>query len=147
MTITRSLLVGVVTAALTLGSAVAATATGQPLGADLDAANEVGVAAPGDEGTTGTAALTFNQGRGEICFDIDVDGNDAPIVAAHIHAGTADVNGPVVVNFDVPANGLEGCVDGLDKDLVKQIRKDPGAYYVNVHNAVSPAGAARGQLG
>jgi hypothetical protein len=33
-----------------------------------------------------------------------------------------------------------------DRDLVKAITKEPGAYYFNVHNTPYPGGALRGQL-
>ena len=61
---------------------------------------------PGDPDGSGSAQVTLNQGRGEVCFDITV--ND--IVAAtapHIHIGDASVSGGVVVNFNVPVNGLK----------------------------------------
>jgi len=40
-----------------------------------------------------------------------------------------------------------GCVSGVDEELIKAIRQDPGAYYVNIHSIVFAAGAIRGQLG
>ena len=125
--------------------ALPAVADGRPLTADLDAANEVGGVNEADAGTTGVAYVTLNQGLGEVCFSIEVDGQATPIAAAHIHTGTADVNGGVVVNFDVANNGLSGCVSA-DGDLIKDIRQNPSSYYVNVHNSTTPSGAARGQL-
>ena len=117
-------------------------AGGRPLSANLTGDAEA--PGPGDPDGSGFAALTLNQGQGEICFDISVE-NIAPATAAHIHVGAAGVPGPVVVSFDVPTNGLSGCVD-VEKSLVKAIRQNPSAYYVNVHNAVFPGGAIRGQL-
>jgi len=36
----------------------------------------------------------------------------------------------------------------VDRGLIKAIRKDPSAYYVNVHSQPNfPDGAVRGQLG
>ena len=64
------------------------------------------------------------------------------LVAAHIHIGAAGVAGGVAV----PLSPTSGCVDGVDKDLIKDIRQNPGNYYVNVHNADFPPGAVRGQL-
>jgi hypothetical protein len=121
---------------------VPALAGGRPLTADLTGATEV--PGPGDADGSGFAAVTLNQGLGEVCFDISVSDVD-PILAAHIHVGAADVAGGVVVNFDVANNGLAGCVMA-DADLIKNIRQNPGDYYVNVHNAAFPAGALRGQL-
>lgn len=131
-------------AMVVLGTALPAQAGGRPLSTDLAAEDEVGQ--PGDPGTTGFAALELNQGQEEICFEITVEGESAPILAAHIHDGTADENGPVVVDFQWASTQGTGCVE-VDRSLVKDIRQHPDEYYVNVHNAVAPAGAARGQLG
>jgi hypothetical protein len=56
-------------------------------------------------------------------------------------------SGPIVVPLAAPdATGVSsGCVSA-DPELIKAIRQNPEAYYVNVHNADFPAGALRGQL-
>jgi hypothetical protein len=95
---------------------------------------------------SGTALVTLNQGQGEVCWDISVRNLTTPVTLAHIHAGAAGVNGPVVVDFMEPVNGLNGCVHA-DAALIKQIRKNPAGYYVNVHTTMFPAGEVRGQLG
>lgn len=123
--------------------AAPALAGGRPLSADLTGAAEV--PGPGDSDGSGSAHVTLNQGQGEVCFDIEVADIDTP-TAAHIHVGAAGVAGGVVVNLAIDSNGLSGCVDGVSKALVKDIRKNPGSYYVNVHNAAYPGGAVRGQL-
>ena len=122
--------------------AAPATAGGRPLTADLAAANEVG---GGDGDATGFAHVTLNQGLGKVCFAVTTDGLTTPAVAAHIHAGAAGVNGPIVVDFQWATTGGEGCVDA-DRDVIKAIRQNPGDYYVNVHNPTVPPGAVRGQL-
>jgi len=70
-----------------------------------------------------------------------------PATAAHIHAGAADVNGPVVVPFSAPDSSgtTQGCTIA-DATLVEQILADPSGYYVNVHTSEFPGGAIRGQL-
>lgn len=138
---TSFLAFGLALCLLTLVSSVA-LAGGRPFTTDLTGAAEV--PGPGDSDGSGSAHLTLNQGQEEVCFDIQVQ-DVAPIIAAHIHRGTADVAGPVVVNFDVAVNGLNGCVS-VSADLIKEIRQNPEGYYVNVHNADYPAGALRGQL-
>ena len=67
-------------------------------------------------------------------------------MAAHIHIGAAGVAGPVVVGLTAPTSGMSTGVAMVDKELIKAIRKNPSAYYVNVHNPAYPAGAVRGQL-
>ena len=95
---------------------------------------------------SGSALVTLNQGQGEVCWQISVEDLTTPVILAHIHHGAAGTNGPVVVDFMEPVNGLTGCVHA-DRDLIKEIRQDPGHYYVNVHTTMFPAGEVRGQLG
>jgi CHRD domain len=38
-----------------------------------------------------------------------------------------------------------GCTD-VSRSLIRQIRRNPGRFYVNVHTADFPDGAVRGQL-
>jgi hypothetical protein len=116
---------------------------GRPLATVLTGAAEV--PGPGDPDGSGTARLTLNQGQAEICYELTVSGI-APARAAHIHVGTADVAGPVVVGLTPPTNGSSSGCATVDADLIKAIRQHPENYYVNVHNADFPAGALRGQL-
>ncbi len=135
-------------AALMMVAAVPAAAGGRPLTAELNGPNEM---TPGDPDGTGTMHLTLNQGQGEICWDLDVSDIESP-TRAHIHSGVAGVNGPVVVFFfdlvipDPIPVAFDGCVDGIDEGLIKDIRQNPGDYYINIHNTEYPAGAIRGQL-
>jgi hypothetical protein len=133
--------------AVALALALAASpvsAQGRTLSTTLSGAEEV--PGPGDPDGTGFAVITLNQGQEEVCFDLTVS-NIAPATAAHIHRGVAGVAGPVVVPLSPPTSGSSsGCVSAAP-DLIKDIRKNPSLYYVNVHNADFPAGAVRGQLG
>jgi len=127
-----------------------AIAGGRPLNASLAASNEVGQpgdVSPSGVGATGSAALTLNQGRGEICFDLELVGLTTSPTRAHLHKGAAGVNGDVVVEFYETGEPMvtEGCVSA-DKALIKEIRKNPAGFYVNVHNSTAPAGAVRGPL-
>lgn len=100
---------------------------------------------PGDPDGAGTATVTVNPGQMRICYELTVT-NIATATAAHIHEGAPDVAGPVRVSLAAPADGdSEGCVD-VARELALDILKDPGDYYVNVHNADFPGGAVRGQL-
>ena len=116
---------------------------GRPLTATLTGAAEV--PGPGDTDGAGTASVTLNPGKGQVCYELTVS-NIGAANAAHIHSGGADVAGPVVVGLDAPASGSsKGCAD-LDKEKVKDIIQNPAKYYINVHNAEFPDGAVRGQL-
>jgi len=116
---------------------------GRPLTATLTGAAEV--PGPGDADGAGTASVTLNPGKGQVCYELTVS-NIGAANAAHIHAGAADVAGPVLAGLDAPSSGSsKGCVD-LDKEKIKDIIQNPANYYVNVHNAEFPNGAVRGQL-
>jgi hypothetical protein len=145
-----AVLVTVVAAALLAVAGVAAANSGRPLATTLTGAAEV--PGPGDPDATGHADLVFNQGRNEVCFDISWADVDGDVFAAHIHIGTADVAGPVVVTLFTGSfggtNSVSGCVENVDSELIKLIRKNPSDYYVNVHSRPDfPGGAVRGQLG
>jgi len=116
---------------------------------------------PSDPDGGGTAEFTFeittpggtNVGSANVCWDLSYNGIDAP-VAAHIHAGAAGVNGPIVVPDPGPPavsftnlgpNNSSGCMDTIAAN-VEKIMAAPSQFYVNVHTATFPNGAIRGQL-
>ncbi|MES2430965.1 MAG: CHRD domain-containing protein [Bacteroidota bacterium] len=99
----------------------------------------------GDPDGSGTATFTLNSGLGTIEYTLTVR-NIEPATAAHIHIAPAGSAGSVVVGLTAPANGTSSGVAQVDKEVIKAIRKNPSAYYVNVHNATYPGGAVRGQL-
>ena len=116
---------------------------GRPLSAMLTGAEEV--PGPGDPNGSGYAELTLNQGQGTITYTLTVQGIE-PAAAAHIHIGAKGVAGKVVVALEPPTDGSTTAVVDVDPELIKKIRQNPEAYYVNVHNATYPGGAVRGQL-
>jgi CHRD domain len=106
---------------------------------------------PGDPDATGSVDLRLNQGQGRICFDLDWANVDGTVFAGHIHIAPPGSPGPIVVPlFEGTFAGtdeLSDCVNGIDRSLIKAIRKDPSAYYVNVHSTPGfEGGAIRGQL-
>ena len=129
--------------------ALAHSTSGRSLKATMSGANEVsatGQKGVGDPDGTGTARISINSGQNRLCFTLRVKNIDTA-VAAHIHEAKAGVAGPIVVSLKAPdANGLaRGCVKVKRAEL-KDIRRNPKMYYVNVHNAAFPGGAVRGQL-
>jgi hypothetical protein len=137
-------------AVLAAGGAVWADQSGRPFTTTLTGAAEV--PGPGDPDASGSASIALNQGLGTVCFDVSWADVDGTVFASHIHLGTADVAGPVVVTLFTGSFGgtdsASGCVEDVDRDLIKAIRQDPSAYYVNVHSTPNfPGGAVRGQLG
>jgi hypothetical protein len=137
----------VLTIIAALASASVAFANGgRPLSTTLSGAQEV--PGPGDPDGSAAVHLRLNQGQEEVCFEITWN-NIAPPTAMHIHEAPVGVAGPVVVTLysgpPLPGNSYSACVPA-DADEIKEIRKEPEEYYVNVHNAVYPEGAIRGQL-
>ena len=104
------------------------------------------VPGPGDPDGRGEAEIIVNPGKAQICWVINVRDIE-PATAAHIHIGLAGIAGDVVVGLSAPTDGdSEGC-ETVSRTLADAIRKSPASYYVNVHNAIYPDGALRGQLG
>lgn len=147
----RPILLACALAPLLAGAAAApgvAVTGGTPLSTDLTGAEEA--PGPGDPDATGIADFALNQGVERVCFELSWADIDGDVFAAHIHEAPAGEAGPIVVplfagDFD-GTDSVSGCVDA-DRALVKDIRKNPTDYYVNVHSTAFPPGAIRGQLG
>jgi CHRD domain-containing protein len=132
-------LVAVIAAAVLLpATALAASQKGNSLHATLRGAAEV---PKGDPDGSGTAEIKITGTR--VCWEIKLARVSTPN-AAHIHKGPPGKAGPVVVPLGKTYKP-KGCATAPGA-LARAILKDPSAYYVNVHNARYPAGAARGQL-
>jgi hypothetical protein len=124
--------------------ALSPTQGGTVLTATLNGSNEVPA---GDPNGSGTATFRMIGGAAVICFQISAKDIILPATAAHIHQGTAGVNGNVVVPLQAPGAGgnSAGCVNST-RTLVAAILGNPGGYYAKVHTTDFPAGAIRGQL-
>jgi hypothetical protein len=104
------------------------------------------VPGPGDPDGTGTAQVTLDEAKGEVCYELSVE-NIQTANAAHIHTGAAGSAGGVAVTLDPPAQGMSKNCAATDAQVLRDIQQNPANYYVNVHNAEFPQGAVRGQLG
>jgi hypothetical protein len=137
-------------AVVVLALAGVAAGGGRPLSTTMTGAEEA--PGPGDANATGQADLTLNQGLNEVCFDISWADIDGEVFAGHIHVGPAGSPGPIVVTLFTGSfagtDSVSGCAENVDAELIKAIRHNPSAYYVNVHSLPNfPGGAVRGQLG
>jgi hypothetical protein len=80
---------------------------------------------------------------------------NTPLVGAHIHRAPVGVNGPIVVSTLLAA-GEVTLVDGsgsftkssisVPVATVQDLMANPSGFYFNVHTALNPGGASRGQL-
>jgi hypothetical protein len=139
-----------VCAVMALALPSAAFAPTRPLFAALNGANEVN--AEGEKGVgdrNGGGSFTAIIKGGELCYGLAVKDIENP-TAAHIHRGGPNTAGDIVVPLDsLPTSGdpgsSAGCTD-VSRRLVRQIRRNPRRFYVNVHTADFPDGAVRGQL-
>jgi hypothetical protein len=109
----------------------------------MSGANEVG---GGDPDGTGSALVTINSTTGRICYSYHVSGIAPPVAAAHIHRGSAGMNGPVVIPFKAAKRSFASECKTVDRVLAQEIIDNPSGFYTNVHNAQFPGGAIRGQL-
>jgi hypothetical protein len=134
----RYVLVAAVAAAILAAVATAATQKSASLHATLLGKAET---PKGDPDGSGTAEVKISGTR--VCWEIKTS-KVGTILAAHIHKGRPGVAGPVVVPFGKTFKS-KGCITSTAA-IVAGIERNPGVYYVNVHNAKYPAGALRGQL-
>jgi hypothetical protein len=132
---------------LTIGVAVAGA---QRRSNEFDASMAGSKETPkGPASARGTFTVEFQ--NGQACYTMSVRALGARPIAAHIHKGAAGVSGPIVIDLKPTFRGTsprisKKCVTAK-ASVVSAIRRNPAAYYANVHTSKNPAGAARGQLG
>lgn len=133
--------------------------------ATMSAANEVPPVSNAEANASGVMNITFKVTRdaagaitgGTVDFNATLTGFPAgtAITAAHIHPGVAGVNNPFIVNVGLSpgeitlASGSGSLVKNnqpLTAEQANQVIANPAAYYFNVHTALNPGGAVRGQL-
>jgi hypothetical protein len=112
---------------------------------------EVPACAAASNGAGGSfIAHVVDAATGTVEWKLVANNLPGPIIAAHIHIAPTGFAGPVVQPLP-PTPGSEHGVVGTgtftNLALVAALQANPDDYYVNVHTAVCPAGAARGQLG
>ena len=117
-------------------------------GSEVAAGSGVGQSNAGDPDGVGSATVVVVSPT-RICYSIVVSGISPDPAAAHIHKGASGIAGPVVVPLQHPTKGNPGTSSGCvtaSRSVVSGIQRNPGNWYVNVHNADYPGGAVRGQL-
>ncbi|WP_088916878.1 CHRD domain-containing protein [Granulosicoccus antarcticus] len=138
--------------------------TNELLEATLDGREEVGsdptTRLAGDPDGKGEAYVSGIDGDPTtLCYVLTVEKIDlVPVgegMAAHIHEGLRDSNGPVVAALAGPEDGnaadclTEGETGKFptgEAGIVQRILNNPEQFYINVHNPDFPDGAIRGQL-
>lgn len=124
------------------GGATAHDTSQRVLKVNLRGAAEV--PGPGDDDARGTFRWTFTDTQ--VCYLLTAEDVDGTVVASHIHRGTRDVAGPVVVPLAAPVTGASAACADVAPALLDEIQGNPKGFYVNVHSTVFPPGAIRGQL-
>jgi hypothetical protein len=99
--------------------------------------------------------------KATVLVSMDITAAEATVVRlAHIHKGALGVNGPVVLDFNLPSAGPFPIAAGATSHIqlqfevtaaatlatIDEIIANPGAFYFNVHSVQNPGGFIRGQL-
>jgi hypothetical protein len=132
--------------------------------AALRPSSEVPPVSGNEANGSGTATLTFNLTRdaaGTITaatMDATVSVQGFPagtaLTASHIHPGATGANGGVFVSLGLGEGEVTFATGSgsftkrvtVTADEANSILANPASYYLNIHTAANPGGAARGQL-
>ena len=140
-------------------------ASSSTFSAMLVPSNEVPPVSGSEAAGSGTATLTFNLTRdaaGNVTaatMDATVSVTGFPpgttLTASHIHPGAVGASGGVFVSLGLTQGEISFATGSgsftkrgltLTVDQANSILANPGGYYLNIHTAENPNGAARGQL-
>jgi hypothetical protein len=91
---------------------------------------------------SGNASITIRLGVRQLCHTLTVSGL-TNVTAAHIHRGST---GAVVIPLTTPSSGNSSGCAAVEKALLQEIVRSPGAFYVNVHTGSYPDGQIQGNL-
>lgn len=138
--------------ALTVSLAIAATVQAKAGGVPAIPLNS-GQEAPRAI-SDGSGSFSYAVNGSELCYTLSVRDLTGAPTAAHIHIGPRNEPGPVVVPLATPPSAtstVSACITAAEGGALTPaelaaIVADPGAYYVNVHTTMWPAGEVRGQL-
>ncbi|MEU6196708.1 CHRD domain-containing protein [Streptomyces sp. NPDC047061] len=139
------------TASAAPATAVPATEPAVSLIAQLSGDQEIPVKGGPAVGDPDGRAVALVKVKGDrITFALSWNGIDRPTLG-HIHQGAAGTNGDVKVGLfttQMPSTvqSAAGQTSVTDAGLARQLRTDPGDFYVNLHTEEFPGGAVRGQL-
>jgi hypothetical protein len=97
---------------------------------------------PGATAGSGSATVTIRLGTATLCHTLTVSGL-VDVTAAHIHRGST---GAVVVPLTTPTTGTSSGCGTVEKALLQEIVRNPGAFYINVHTLTYQNGQIRGDL-
>ena len=98
---------------------------------------------PPDTEVFGNALLYLYPTKNKICYRLTVDDTVRPVDAAHLHRGSAGETGQAVLNLKRLDRGE--CIRGLGERFIRNIKRHPERYYVDVHTS-NASGDVRGQL-
>jgi hypothetical protein len=141
------------------------TTTTSTFTVQLSSANEVPAITNADAGSSGTAVIALTVTKNEsgtitsatMNLQLSVTGLPAgtTVTKAHVHNGAAGVNAAVYVDA-ILASGELAITNGsgsitktginVPGDKAAAILANPTGHYFNVHTALNPDGAMRGQL-
>ncbi len=150
---------------LAVGLAVAAASA--PAKADFEAAATLLGSSerptPNNSPGIGYADVVYRAVADTLTYTVTFSGLTAPALVAHIHVGSIDQAGPVVLPFTHPGppSATSGTFSGtlMNSDIINsattgltdiaQIAAQilAGNAYVNIHSSTYPGGEIRGQLG
>jgi len=99
---------------------------------------------PGPDGGAGNGTFSIDSAASTFCYEVTWNDKTGEPNAGHIHRGKKGLQGPNVINFQLPDKPKD-CIKA-DAALLKEIAADPSGFYVNIHTGMYPTGAIRGQL-